>query len=130
MIGCLFAHLPVTDPGHDRVVQLNLELRKMVFKIWELARLYRFLLPSHAQPIIGNASEYSCNAPVVFSDKNPVQPLPLSVTREDVRELTSRLRALNKLAKMQKLSEMKRLWNTVVSQIFVSSRQHTLVGHA
>ena len=78
------------SPGtnqQDRVCRLNLEL---LFIIRELPGLSRFLLPSLLSDlrraasgglvIIVNASKHSCNALVVFADRDPVH-IPLSVTK-------------------------------------------------
>ena len=126
-------HSPCADQ-HDRVYRLNLELQKVVFKIRELPNLARFLLPtlfsdlrraaSEGPVVIVNASKYSCDALVVFADKDPVH-IPLSVTREDVQKLSLALRVLTKLSKTEEPMEMQRrfmsflreLWDAVVFPI-------------
>ena len=126
-------HSPGADQ-YDRVCRLNLKLRKVVSKIRALPNFSRFLLPtlfsdlqraaSGGPVVIMNASKYSCDALIVFVDKDPVH-IPLSVTREDVQELILKLRALLKLAKTEEPTEMERhfmiflreLWDAVVFRI-------------
>ena len=127
-------HSSAADWQHDRVCHLNVELQNVVSKIRGLPNLSRFLLPalfsdlrlaaSAGPVVIVNASQYSCDVLVVFVDKDPVH-IPLSVTREDVRELLSKLRALIKLAKTEEPKEMEKrfmfflreLWDAVVFPI-------------
>ena len=134
---CLTAliRMALRSPGadqRDRIVRLNTELQKVVTKIRELPGLSRFLLPSlfsdlqraasGGPVIIMNGSNYGCNALVVFADEGPVH-IPLSVTREVVRGLSSKLRTLTRLAKRMDMSRdfvlfLRKLWDTVVSRIF------------
>ena len=127
-----------TVEQHDRVYHLNLELQKVVSKIRELAGHSRFLLPSlfsdlqHAATdgpvIIVNASKYGCDALVVFADKDPVH-IPLPVTKEDVRGLSSNLHTLRDLASQKRMdvttgfkSFLRELWDRVVSHIVIVLR--------
>ena len=102
--------------------------------IRQLPGLSRFLLPSlfsdlqsaaiDGPVIIMNASKYGCDAHIVFADKDPVY-IPLPVTKEDVRELSSRLRTLTRDAKRMGIKDMKKefkiffrkLWDKLVSHI-------------
>ncbi|KAG8218942.1 hypothetical protein J3R82DRAFT_4650 [Butyriboletus roseoflavus] len=122
------------SPGpdqHDRVYRLNIELQAVVTRIRELHGLSHFLLPSpfsdlqqaaHGGPvIIVNASEYGCDALIVLADQDPVH-IPLSITKEAVRELSSELGTLTKLAKSMVVTKdlaiiLRKLWDEVVSPI-------------
>ena len=78
---------------HNQVCSLNLELQTVVSNIRQFPGHSRFLLPSlfsdlqHAASgrpvIIVNASKYSCDALVVFVDRDPMH-IPLSITKQDV----------------------------------------------
>ena len=125
------------SPGpdkHDRVCHLNLEIQEVVSKIRELPGCSRFLLPSlftdlqraarDGPVIIMNASSYSCDALVVLSDEDPVH-IPLTVTKEHVRELSLRIQTLTGDAKRMDMKDTKKefmlflqdLWDRVVSRI-------------
>ena len=101
--------------------------------IRELPGHSRFLLPSlfsdlqraarDGPVIIVNASKYGCDALVVFVDRDPVH-IPLPVTKEDVRGLSSNLHTLRKLATDKRMdvttgfkSFLRELWDRVVSHI-------------
>ena len=121
----------LNSPGanqHDQLCRLNLEL---LFNICELPGLSRFLLPSLFSDlrraasgglvIIVNASKHSCDVLVVFADGDPVH-IPLSVTKEDVRDLSSKLRTLTVHAKRSDVTRdlalfLRELWDHVVSPI-------------
>jgi CHAT domain-containing protein len=96
----------LNSPGadqHERLCHLNLEMQKVVTNIRELPGLSRFLLPSlfsdlqraasRGPVIIVNASQYSCDALIVFLDHDPVH-IPLQITQEDVRDLSTELQTL------------------------------------
>ena len=124
----------LNSPGasqHDEVCRLNFELQRLVSSIHELPGLSRFLLPplfsdlqcaaSGGPVIIMNASQYSCDAVVVFVDRDPVH-IPLSITKAGVRELSSQLVVLTKRAKLMDVTRelgifLRELWNNVVSHI-------------
>ena len=124
----------LNSPGpdqHDRVCHLNIELQKVVSKIRELPGLSQFLLPSSFSNlqraakdgpiVIMNASKYSCDALIVFSDKDAVH-IPLPVTKEGVRELSLRLRTLTRSAKRMDMEKefkifLRELWDKLVSHI-------------
>ena len=119
-------------PGqHDRVCRLNVELQGVVARIRELPGLSRFLLPplfSNLQQaardgpiIIVNASKYGCDALVVLVDRNP-QHIPLSITKDGVRELTLKLATLSErtlfgVVTADLLIILRALWHKVVSPI-------------
>ena len=76
----------------ERLCHLNSEMQRVVANIRELPGLSRFLLPSlfldlqraasGGSVIIVNASKYSCDALVVFIDRDPVH-IPLLITQGD-----------------------------------------------
>ena len=130
----LLIRTALASPGpdqHDRVYRLNVELKTIVNKIRELPGLSHFILPppfSNLQQaacegpvIIVNASEYGCDALVVLVDRNPVH-IPLSITKEGVRELSSSLGTLSvRTLSMDVTDELviilRELWDKVVSPI-------------
>ena len=68
-----------------------------------------------------NASQYGCDALVVFVDRGPVR-VPLSITKAGVRELSSQLHMLTKRAKSADVTRelgvfLRELWNNIVSYI-------------
>ena len=122
------------SPGpdqHDRVCRLSVELQGVVTRIRELPGLSRFLLPplfSNLQQaacegpvIIVNASEYGCDALVVLVDQNP-HHISLSITKEAVRELSSKLGNLSQRTLFEDVTEdlfiiLRELWDKVVFPI-------------
>ena len=116
---------------HDQVWRLNLELQGVVSKIRQLPGLSRFLLAPlfpdlrHAANfgpiIIVNASKCSCDAVVIFIDRDPVH-VPLSITQKGVQELSSGLHNLIRLGKRSDVTKdlcifLRELWDKVVSPI-------------
>jgi CHAT domain-containing protein/tetratricopeptide (TPR) repeat protein len=121
---------PDADP-HGSVCRLNLKLQGIVSSIRNLPGLSRFLLPSlfpdlqHAASggpvIIVNASKYSCDALIIFLDRDPVH-IPLQVTQEDVRELSTELHTLSVRARRAEMTKdlaffLRKLWDQIVSPI-------------
>jgi CHAT domain-containing protein/tetratricopeptide (TPR) repeat protein len=120
------------DPNqHERVCRLNLKLQGIVSNIRNLPGLSRFLLPSlfpdlqHAASggpiIILNASKYSCDALIVFLDRDPVH-IPLQVTQDDVRDLSTELHTLTVRARRADMTKelaffLRKLWDQIVSPI-------------
>jgi CHAT domain-containing protein/tetratricopeptide (TPR) repeat protein len=120
------------DPNqHERVCRLNLKLQSVVINIRNLPSLSRFLLPSlfpdlqHAASrgpvIIVSASEYSCDALIVFFDRDPVH-ISLQVTQEDVRDLSTELHTLTVRARRADMTKelaffLRKLWDQIVSPI-------------
>ena len=124
----------LNSPGadqHDRVCNLNVQLQKVVTKIRELPGLSHFLLPSpfsnlqqaacEGPVIIVNASEYGCDALVVLVNQDPFH-IPLSITKDGVRDLSSNLTTLTVRAKSMDVTRdlviiLRELWDEVVSPI-------------
>ena len=84
--------LNTSGPGqHERLWHLNLKLQQVVTDIRALPGLSRFLLPTlfsdlqcaarGGPVIIVNASKHSCDALVVFLDRDPVH-IPLQITQD------------------------------------------------
>jgi CHAT domain-containing protein len=71
--------------------------------------------------IIVNASEYGCDALIVFLDQDPVH-IPLQITRENVRELSTELHTMTSRAKRADVTKelaffLRKLWDQIVSPI-------------
>ena len=97
----------------------------------EIPNLSRFLLPllysdlrcaaSGGPLIIVNASKDSCDALIVFLDRDPVH-IPLHITQEDVRELSKELHTFARLACFVNVTSvlasiLRMLWDQIVSPI-------------
>ena len=126
--------IALDSPGadqHDRVCNLNVQLQKVVAKIRELPGHSRFLLPSlfsdlqqaarEGPVIIVNASEYGCDALILLVDQHPIH-ISLSITKEGVREMSSKLSALIVRSKSMNVTKdiaiiLRELWDEVVSPI-------------
>ena len=124
----------VNSPGadqHEQVYHLNLEMQRVVMNIRELPGLSRFLLPSlfsdlqraasEGPIVIVNASKYSCDALVVLPDRDPVH-IPLQVTLEDVRDMSTELHTLSvHVLRLDMTREfaffLRKLWDQVISPI-------------
>ena len=130
----LLIRTALASPGpdqHDRVCRLSVELQTVVTRIRQLPGLSGFLLPPlfsdlqraarNGPVIIVNASEYGCDALVVLVDRNPVH-IPLSITKDGVQELSSKLGTLTVRAKSMDVTRdlaiiLRELWEEVVSPI-------------
>ncbi|KAF8431594.1 CHAT domain-containing protein [Boletus edulis BED1] len=126
--------IALDSPGadqHGRLCHLNLELQRIIINIRELPGFSRFLLPSffsdirHAASggpvIIVNASQYSCDALVVFLDRDPVH-IPLQITLERVRDLSKEVNNLTVRATRADVTRelaafLRKLWDLIVSPI-------------
>jgi tetratricopeptide (TPR) repeat protein/CHAT domain-containing protein len=124
----------INSPGadqHERLCHLNLELQRVVTSIRQLHGFSRFLLPlpfadlqlaaSEGPVIIVNASKYSCDALIVFLDRDPVH-IPLQITQEDVRDLSKELHTLTVRATRDDVTKelaffLRKLWDQIVSPI-------------
>ena len=131
----------LNSPGpdqHERLCRLNLKLQEVVTDIRKLPGLSRFLLPllfpdlqraaSRGPVIIVNASKYSCDALIVFHDRDPVH-IPLQITRDDVRDLSTELHTLTVRAKRADVTRelasfLRKLWDQIVSPIVDCLQAH------
>ena len=116
---------------YDRVYRLNVELQGVITRIRKLPGCSRFLFPPlfsdlqqaacEGPVVIVNASKYGCDALVVLVDRNP-HHIPLSITKDGVRRLSSRLRTLSVRTLTMDVTEdlfilLRELWDKVVSPI-------------
>ena len=124
----------LNSPGadhHEQLCHLNNEMQRVVISIRELPGLSRFLLSSlfpdlqraasGGPIIIVNASKYSCDALIVFFDRDPVH-IPLVITQEGVRGLSTELHTLTERAKRADVTKelaffLRKLWDQIVSPI-------------
>ena len=121
---------PAADQ-HERLWQLNLKLQEVVTSIRALPGLSRFLLPTvfsdlqcaarGGPVIIVNASKYSCDALIVFLDRDPVH-IPLQITQDSVRDLSTELRTLTKRAKREDMKRelacfLRKVWDQIVAPV-------------
>jgi CHAT domain-containing protein/tetratricopeptide (TPR) repeat protein len=124
----------LNSPGanqHEQLCHLNLELQKVVTNIRSLPGLSRFLLPSlfpdlqcaasQGPVIIVNASKYSCDALIVFLDREPVH-IPLQITQEGVRHLSRWFHTLTARAMRGDVTKelaffLRKLWDQIVSPV-------------
>ena len=124
----------LNSPGadqHERVCHLNLAVQRVVTDIRKLPGLSRFLLPllfselqraaSGGPVIIVNASKSSCDALIVFLDRDPVH-IPLQITQDNARDLSNEFLTLTVRAKRGDVTRelsffMRQLWNQIVSPI-------------
>ena len=124
----------LNTPGadkHERLWQLNLKLQQVVTDIRALPGLSCFLLPTlfsdlqcaarGGPVIIVNASKYFCDALVVFLERDPVH-IPLQITQDSVRGLSTELRTLTKHAKREDMSKelagfLRKVWDQIVAPV-------------
>ncbi|KAI9455544.1 TPR-like protein [Boletus coccyginus] len=130
----LLIRTALNSPGpdqHQRLCHLNLDMHRAVTNVRKLPGLSRFLLPplfpdlQHAASggpvIIVNASKYSCDALIIFLDRDPVH-IPLHITQEGARDMSTELHTLTVRAKRLDVSRdlaafLRRLWDQIVSPI-------------
>jgi CHAT domain-containing protein/tetratricopeptide (TPR) repeat protein len=124
----------LNSPGadqHERLCHLNYDMQRVVTTVRKLPGLSRFLLPflfsdlqraaSGGPVIIVNASKYSCDALIVFLDRDPVH-IPLQITQENVRDLATELHTLTVRAKRADMTRelasfLRKIWDQIVSPI-------------
>ncbi|KAN0088740.1 CHAT domain containing protein [Tylopilus felleus] len=121
---------PGPDP-HEQLWQLNLKLQQVVTNIRALPGLSRFLLPTlfsdlqcaarGGPVIIVNASTYSCDALIVFHERDPVH-IPLQITQDGVWGLSTELRTLTRRAKRENMKKelacfLRKVWDEIVAPV-------------
>ncbi|KAF8436306.1 CHAT domain-containing protein [Boletus edulis BED1] len=133
---------PGTDQ-HEQLWHLNLEMQRVVANIRKLPGLSRFLLSplfsdlqcaaSGGPIVVVNASKYSCDALVILPDGDPVH-IPLQITQENVRDLSTELRTLTVRATRSDMTRplaafLRKLWDQIISPI-VDFLQTTVLPHS
>ncbi|KAG1880871.1 TPR-like protein [Suillus subluteus] len=126
-----------TEDQSPQIRQLTIQWNDVVSRIRMLPDLSRFLLPpmfsdlqkaaEEGPVIIVNASQYSCDALIVLSDRNPVHVL-IDVTRAHVSELSSDFQSVaeqfgcsdhqNKLVGI-----LRKLWHDIVDPVVQALRK-------
>jgi len=113
---------------HNRLCSLNVNLQSTITKIRKLPGLAKFLLPlsfselqnaaSGGPVVIVNASQYTCDALVVFFDRDPVH-IPLQITKSRVKNLLSELQSYVKSTDVGRdlVRFLRVLWDEIVSPI-------------
>jgi len=116
---------------HGRLCHLNLDMHRLIAEVRDLPGLSRFLLPSlfpdlqraasGGPVIIVNASKYSCDAVIVLPDRDP-DHIPLQITQEGVRDLSTELHTLTVRAKRVDVTRelaafLRKLWDHIISPI-------------
>jgi hypothetical protein len=122
------------SPGadqHERLCRLNMDLQRVVTNIRNLRGLSRFLLPplfpdlqlaaSEGPIIIINVSQYSCDALIVFLDRDPVHT-PLEIAQEGVRDLPTEFHVLTARKTRAEVTKelaffLRKLWDQIISPI-------------
>jgi CHAT domain-containing protein/tetratricopeptide (TPR) repeat protein len=126
----------LNSPGpdqHEQLCRLNLKLQTVVTDIRDLPGLSHFLLPlpfsdlqcaaSGGPVIVVNASQYGCDALIIFLDRDPVH-IPLQITQQDVRDLATELHTLTARSTRGDVTKglaafLRKLWDQIVSPIVV-----------
>ncbi|KAN0084259.1 CHAT domain containing protein [Tylopilus felleus] len=121
---------------HEQLWQLDLKLQQVVIDIRALPGLSRFLLPTlfsdlqcaarGGPVIVVNASKYSCDALIIFLERDPVH-IPLQITQDSVRGLSTELRTLTKRAKREDMTRelaclLRKVWDQIVAPVVDSLR--------
>ena len=122
---------PTAESQYDWACRLNIQLQDIVTEIHKLPGLLHFLLPplfsdlqiaASSRPVIViNASQYSCDAPIVLLDRDPVH-IALPITKPRISELSMNFRALMSRARFSDMTRellvfLRELWDTVVLPI-------------
>ena len=122
---------PDADSQHDRAWRLSIQLQDVIADIRMLPGLSRFLQPplfsdlqvaaASGPVIIVNASQYSCDALLLVSHRDPIR-VPLPITKVNVSELSLQLRSLIHLSKFRDVKKeimvfLRELWDAIVFPI-------------
>jgi CHAT domain-containing protein len=120
-----------TQDQSPQIRQLTMEWDDVVSRIRMLPDFSRFLLPplfsdlqkaaEEGPVIIVNASQYSCDALIVLSDRDPVH-VPIDITQTEVSDLSSEFQFLSKefgsFDTQHKLVRiLRKLWYDIVDPI-------------
>ncbi|KIK35205.1 hypothetical protein CY34DRAFT_96529, partial [Suillus luteus UH-Slu-Lm8-n1] len=120
-----------TEDQSPQIRQLTMEWDDVVSRIRMLPDFSRFLLPplfsdlqkaaEEGPVIIVNASQYSCDALIVLSDRDPVH-VPIDITRTEVSDLSTEFQSLSKefgsFDTQHKLVKiLRKLWHGIVDPV-------------
>ncbi|KAG2071190.1 hypothetical protein BDR04DRAFT_1098543 [Suillus decipiens] len=115
----------------QQIRQLTMQWDDVVSRIRMLPDFSRFLLPplfsdlqkaaKEGPVIIVNASQYSCDALIVLSDRDPVH-VPIDITRTELSDLSSEFQSLSKDfgcvdTQNELLKILRKLWSDIVDPI-------------
>ncbi|KAG1807266.1 CHAT domain-containing protein [Suillus subaureus] len=125
-----------TEDQSPQIRQLTMKWDDMVSRIRMLPDFSRFLLPplfsdlqkaaEEGPVIIVNASQYSCDALIVLSDRDPVH-VPIGITQTVVFDLSFEFQSLSKEfgsfdTQHQLVSILRKLWHDIVGPVVQALR--------
>jgi CHAT domain-containing protein len=120
-----------TEDQSPQIRQVTMEWDDVVSRIRMLPDFSRFLLPplfsdlrkaaDEGPVIIVNASQYSCNALIVLSDRDPVH-VPIDITQTEVSDLSTKFQSLSKKfgsydTQHKLVGILRKLWHDIVDPI-------------
>ncbi|KAG2738959.1 hypothetical protein P692DRAFT_20666675, partial [Suillus brevipes Sb2] len=120
-----------TEDQSPQIRQLTIEWDDVVSRIRMIPDFSRFLLPplfsdlqkaaEEGPVIIVNASQYSCDALIVLSDRDPVH-VPIDITQTEVSDLSTEFQSLSKdfgsfNSQYKLVGILRKLWHNIVGPI-------------
>ncbi|KAG1845911.1 CHAT domain-containing protein [Suillus subalutaceus] len=125
-----------TEDQSPQIRQLTIKWDDMVSRIRMLPDFSRFLLPplfsdlqkaaAEGPVTIVNASQYSCDALIVLSNRDPVH-VPIDITQIEVSDLSFEFQSLSKEfgsfdTQHQLISILRKLWHVIVGPVVQALR--------